>query len=376
MVGCDVVVIGGGMAGVSVAYELAASRSVVLVEAEKALATHSTGRSAAAYLPSYGPPAVRALTVASHRRFTELNERYGTGPKGPLTPRPMLWLAVDDESDHEARLLIAERAAGQGSLAVLDAAAALELVSFARAESVRFAALDAAADDIDVAMVHQCYVRGLRERGGVIHVGAPVAAVDRTSGGWQVTAGAQRFETPLVVNAAGAWADRVALMAGVAPVGLQPRRRTLFTAPVAADSGLRGDAPLVCDPCERWYFKPEGGGILASPADADPVEPGDAKASEEGIARAIEGINAATRLRVRTVRRSWGGLRTFAPDGLPVVGFRAEHPGFGFVAGQGGYGIQMAPALASFAAAVLTGGEVPADIALPVAALTPDRFGA
>jgi len=160
----------------------------------------------------------------------------------------------------------------------------------------------------------------------------------------------------------------------VAPVDLVPRRRGVCTAPVDPGAGLRREDPLVMDTAERWYFRPEGTGVLVSPADADPVPPGDAKPDEAHIARSLEAVNEVTRLGLRSVRAVWAGLRTFAPDGVPVVGERPEHPGFGFYAGQGGYGIQMAPALAEFAASVLLGATPPPDIAVPPAVLAPDRL--
>ncbi|MBB3038713.1 NAD(P)/FAD-dependent oxidoreductase [Hoyosella altamirensis] len=366
----DVAVIGGGMAGASVAYELASDNSVVLIETESMLATHSTGRSAATYLPSYGGPVVRALTVASRKLFDSISAEWGD--VHPLDARPVLWAATDETSDTALTGMIESRSGGPGELGTLSADETLRWCPAMNPEVTRRAALDNEAHDIDVLGVHQAYIRGFKARGGTIVTGSGVRSLSPNGNGWSVGLAKESLSAGLVVNAAGAWADAVASLAGVPQLGFVPKRRTLFMSP--APGKLAGDGPTVGDPAERWYFKPEGDGVLASPADADPVEPGDAKPSELGIARAMEEINEATTLGLRTVRRSWGGLRTFAPDGEPVAGLVPGVPGFGFLAGQGGYGIQMAPALAVVAAALLTGSSVPEDIPVRAEALSPARF--
>lgn len=367
----DVVVVGGGIAGVSIGYELArlGADRVVLVEAESTLAVHSTGRSAAIYLPSYGPPPVRALTVASRCRFDRLAAEFELAD--PLTLRGYLLLATDDLSERA----LAEELAEQPELAELSAREALERCPALRPEVVRRAGWDPGGMDIDVLGVHQAYRRGLAARGGRVLTGSPVRSMrSRPGGGWRVVAGEHRLDCDLVVDAAGAWADRVAGLAGVPPAGLTPKRRGVCTAPVDPAAGLRREDPLVTDTAERWYFRPEGTGVLVSPADADPVRPGDAKPEEAHIARALEAVNEVTRLGLRAVRAVWAGLRTFAPDGVPVVGGWPEHPGFAFYAGQGGYGIQMAPALAEFAASVLLGHSPPSDVHIEPDALAPTRL--
>ncbi|TCP43883.1 D-arginine dehydrogenase [Tamaricihabitans halophyticus] len=367
---CDVVVIGGGIAGVSLGYHLAADRGVVVLDAEPMLASHSTGRSAATYLTSYGPSPVRKLTVASRARFTELAARFDQ--PDPLSPLPAVWAATDDESDAAASRLLAECT---DELRLLDARAALELAPVLDPDVLRYGVCEENSDTIDVLAVHQAYLRGFRERGGQVRTEAPVDGLARNGTGWRVRAGDAEFDCALVVNAAGAWADRISALAGLPEIGFVPKRRTLFTSPPGADSGWPETDAVVADAADRWYAKHEGPNVLASPADAEPCEPCDARADELGIARAIEDINAATRLRLRTVYTSWGGLRTFSPDGVPVVGELAEFPGFAYFAGQGGYGIQMGPALASLGHAVLTGQEVPADIPVAPEELSPARFG-
>jgi D-arginine dehydrogenase len=322
----DVVVIGGGIAGVSVAYELAADAHVVLLEAEPELARHTTGRSAAVYAPSYGPPAVRALTRASGPLFGE----------GVLTPRSALWIAVDDEGVDRVRALDAEP---------LTPAQAVDLCPVLRPPLA--AAVDRTAMDVDVMALHTRYARGLRERGGEIRLGTPATDLRRDGGGW-VVAG---LRADVVVNAAGAWADQVAVRAGVPAVGLRPRRRTLVIAHADADPAW----PLVADAADRFYFRPDSGGLLVSPADETPSEPCDARPDELDVALAVERVNAATTLGLRSVRTAWAGLRSFVADREPVVGAWPGHPGFVFFAGQGGYGIQMAPALARTGADVVLG---------------------
>lgn len=322
----DVLVIGGGIAGVSVASELATHANVVLAEAEPELARHTTGRSAAIYAPSYGGPVVRELTRASRDLFGE----------GVLTPRLALWIAVDDE--------------GVERLAALDAepitpARAVELCPVLRPPLA--AKLDRTAMDIDVMTLHARYVRDLRASGGRIRTGTRVTGLRRDGDGW--VADGTRYD--VVVNAAGAWADEVAEAAGVPTIGLSPRRRTIALARAAADPAW----PMVADAADRFYFRPESGHVLISPADETPSEPCDARPDELDIALALERVNNATTLGLRSVHTAWAGLRSFVADRGPVVGAWPGHPGFVFFAGQGGYGIQMAPALARTGAGIALG---------------------
>ena len=358
----DAVVIGGGIAGVSIAYELAEHVSVLLIEAERALATHTTGRSAAIYAPSYGAPTVRALTVASGNRFTTLQTDLDLPPI--LTPHASLWVACDQPAVKALRDRIRD-----GVVRELTVAETLALCPPLNPDRLRAAAVDDTAMDIDVMALHQGYVRGIKARSGRIQTGAPVHAVHRDSAAWTIHVGQQRFSTPLVVNAAGAWVDRIAELAGVPTIGIQPLRRTVALASGAVPPDPAW--PLVVDALERFYFRTEGTKILISPADETPSEPTDAKPDELDIARALERINEVTTLGLRSVHTAWAGLRSFVPDRLPVVGCWPDHPGFAFFAGQGGYGIQMAPALAAAGAAILLDRPVPADIAVRAEDLAP-----
>ncbi len=364
-----VVVIGGGMAGVSIAFELAASAQVVLLEQEPQLAYHTTGRSAAMYLQSYGNATVRALTVASRGNFDELRARYET--PALLTPLPLLWTA---DADSRAEL---DHLLGQGSpLRRLTAEEAIAMCPVIRRDHLVAAALDTEAMSIDVPSLHQAYVRGLLGRRGEIRRSEPAIAIVREGDAWRVTTEAGVITADAVVNAGGAWADLVAERAGVRRVGLRPLRRTIFTSPVAGHGDISG-WPFVSDVAERFYFHAEHDQVIASPADEIPDEPRDARPDEVDIAAAIEVINEFTTLGLRSVRKAWAGLRSFVADRSPVVGASREEPGFFWFAGQGGYGIQMAPALARAGASLLLDGRLPDDIArfgVSPAVLSPDRL--
>ncbi|MGH3879481.1 MAG: NAD(P)/FAD-dependent oxidoreductase [Actinophytocola sp.] len=354
----DVLVVGGGMAGVSIAYELAAHANVLLVEAEPALATHTTGRSAAIYAPTYGGPTVRRPTAASGPRFRALETELDTPPL--LTPHTVLWLGADDEGAAHLDRLPAER------ISPAEARLLCPILS-----QVVAAAYDDEASTIDVMALHDGYRRGLRERGGEVRMASPVTGIARDGAGWRVAAGSETTAVDVVVNAAGAWVDELAAKAGVPTIGLRPLRRT---AAIASGAQPIDPAwPLVCDAADRYYFRPEGRRLLISPSDETPSEPCDAKPDELDVALAIERINADTTLELRRVHTAWAGLRSFVADRSPVVGAWPDQPGFAFFAGQGGYGIQMAPALAALGAAVVLGHPVPDDIDVPARDVSPGR---
>jgi D-arginine dehydrogenase len=363
----DVVVIGGGIAGVSVASELALDRGVVVVEAERELGLHATGRSAASYVPSYGPPAVRLLTAASLVDFGVLSEETG---RPLLAPRPVLYVA-DAAGVPALDRILAEQAGG--SVRELPVRDAVSLCPALRAEVVMRAAIDGTASDLDVAGLLEAYAVRLRAGGGRILLGERVVAIRRESGSWVVRTGSTRVVAGTVVDAAGAWADPVARLAGLPALGIQPRRRSIFLTRGRLASSP-ANWPFIFAADESFYFKGEGESILVSPADATPVEPHDARADEVEIARAIEAVNAITTLGIRSVARAWAGLRSFAPDGEPVVGHLEGAEGFVWMAGQGGYGLQMAPALARVAAAAVRGEPMASDGIDVSAALHPHRL--
>lgn len=371
----DVLVIGGGIAGVSVAWELAAHARVVLTEAEDDLPVHSTARSAATYIPGHGSGPFRALIDASGPRFAALPALLGTPPL--LTPRPVLHVAADDLAADHLATTVREQHGEPGAPVALDPEQAWRRVPVLR-RAPRAAAWTAGACDVDTAALHDGYRRGLRARGGTVLRGARVAALERDGSGWTATTAAgHRVRAETVVDAAGAWADAVAALAGVPGAGLTPYRRTIAACPVADPSVLTVDGgvlPMVVDAAERWYLKAEADTVLVSPADETPAEPGDARPDELDVALALDRVGAATTLGLRSVRTAWAGLRTFAPDRAPVLGARPEHPGFFFVAGQGGSGIESAPALAALAASVVLGRPSPADIDLDPAACSVTRL--
>ncbi len=366
MTATRVVVIGGGIAGVSIAAELASGGvGVVLVEQEAQLAHHTTGRSAAMYLQSYGPEPVRNLTVASLPVFDDLATEQGTPL---LDPRLLLYVA-DDGGVDSLRAEIEHTS----MLRPVAPSEALDLCSALRLDAIAAAAVDDSGADIDVASLHAAYVTRLRRAGGVILRSAPVRSIERSATGWKVTAGDELLASDAVVNAAGAWADIVAEMAGVRPLGLRPLRRTIFVSPVGAFGDLER-WPLVADAREQWYFRPEAGGVLGSPADETLSPPCDARPEEVDIAIGIERINQRTTLALRTVRTSWAGLRTFAADRRPVIGPDPDAGTFIWFAGQGGYGIQMAPAAAQLGAALALEQSPPPAVRSAVAAVSPSRF--
>ncbi|HKX75590.1 MAG TPA: FAD-binding oxidoreductase [Acidimicrobiia bacterium] len=363
----EVVVVGGGIAGVSAGYYLAvAGCRVTLVEAEEVLAFHATGRSAALYFESYGVPAVRALTRAS-RPFFE-NPPPELAEVRFLEQRGALWIARRDQRPR----LEAEFSVGSPTMEWLEPAKARALVPALKPAYLEAAIYEPEALDLDVAAIHQAFVRGLRRAGGTILLSSPLTALNRHGSQWEVVAGANTLSAEVVVNAAGAWGDEVAHLAGAAPLGLQPCRRTAFMVP--------GDPsyapwPLVADIDNEFYFRPDGSQVLCSLADETPVPPGDARPEPADIALAIERINTATTLDIRTVRSSWAGLRTFTTDRNMVIGFDPHLPGLFWLVGQGGTGIQTAPAAGALSASLIAGTPPPPQLtAADLQAFAPDRF--
>jgi D-arginine dehydrogenase len=364
----DVIVVGGGMAGVSIAYELAADQRVLLLDMEPTLAYHTTGRSAAMFLESYGGPVIRALTTAS-RAFLE------DAPDDPLlTSLPMLHIGRPGRSAAIARLH-AEVSELVPDVELLDPAGACALQPWLRHGALELAVLEPGAMEIDVHALHQLFLRGLRSRGGTVAVGARVSLARRAGAVWTVVCSdGTELHAPVVVNAAGAWADAVADAFGAAAVGTRALRRCAFMVDAPPDA----HGPMVADIDDAFYIKPDAGRMLCSPSDETPQEPGDARPDTTEIARAIDVINEVTTLGVRHVRTSWAGLRTFVADRAPVVGHDPAVEGFFWFAAQGGYGIQTAPALARTGVALLRGAAVPDDVAargLRAAAIAPDRPG-
>ncbi len=382
----DYIVIGAGIAGASASYELAgqgrgqggrAGSRVALLEREDQPGYHTTGRSAALYIQSYGNETVRALTVGSWQFYTEPPAGFAERPL--LTPRGVLFVGRLDQVAALDRLAAETRPLAP-HIQRLDAAAARALVPILRAEALGGAVLDSKAMEIDVNGLHQGYLRGLKARGGEVVTRAEVRSLlpgpPGGLAGWLVETKAGNFVAPVVVNAAGAWCDEIAVLAGAKPVGLVAKRRTAIT--FDAPAGLDPSAwPLTAGVAEDFYFKPDAGRLMGSPADETPMPPCDVQPDELDIAVAVDRIEAATTIEIRRIGNTWAGLRTFAADKTMVVGFDPERAGFFWLAGQGGYGIQTAPAMGRLAAALATGSPVPEDLAVlgvTAAAVSPARF--
>jgi D-arginine dehydrogenase len=326
-------------------------------------------------MESYGTPQVRALTMAS-RAFLE-SPPPGFAEHPVLSARGAMMVATHgQEQQLQEHWQVLQPISPRGRL--LDAAQACALTPVLRREKVLGAVHEPDAVDMDVHAIHQGYLRGVRRHGGRVVTDAEVRAVRHDGHAWQVSTPAGEFRAPVLVNAAGAWADVVGILAGARPLGLQPRRRSAFV--FAPPPGLDISSwPLTAGVSEDWYFKPDAGMLLGSPANVDPVLPHDVQPEELDIALAIDRIQAMTTLTIRRPARTWAGLRSFVPDGDLVGGWDAQARGFFWVAAQGGYGIQTSPAMGEACAALICGQALPPRIAgfgLSEAMLSPRRLQA
>ncbi|MGH3376667.1 MAG: NAD(P)/FAD-dependent oxidoreductase [Actinoallomurus sp.] len=347
----DFLVVGGGIAGASAGYFLAESGSVTLLEMESAPGYHSTGRSAALFTEYYGNRTVRALTAASRSFFTAPPPGFADGPL--VTPRGVVALGPVGAEERFAQVLAAGLTAPT-PVREIDPAEVRRHCPVVRDGWYSRAMLKPAAMDIDVDLLHQGFLRGIRARGGTIVTSARVRRLTRHGGVWRATTDAGEFSAPVVVNAAGAWADEVALAAGAAPAGLVPLRRTALIVDPPEDLDVAG-WPMVADVTETFYFKPESGKLLISPVDQTPVPPGDARPDDLDVALAVERVQEATTLVVRSVKHAWAGLRTAVKDDTPVIGAAPDADGFVWLAGLSGYGVQSSPAAGRLAASAATG---------------------
>lgn len=369
----DFLVVGGGIAGASVGYWLAPHGKVVVLEREPHPGYHSTGRSAALFMESYGTAQVRALTMAS-RAFLEAPPA-GFSEHPLLTRRGAMMVATHgEETQLGEHWSIMRQTSPKGRL--LDPADACALTPVLRREEVIGAVHEPDAADIDVHALHQGFLRGIRRAGGTIATGAEVVSMERLKTSWRLSTPAGSYEAPIVLNAAGAWADEIARLAGARPIGLEPRRRSafIFAPPAGCDCSAW---PMTAGMREDWYIKPDAGMLLGSPANVDPVPAHDVQPEELDIAIAIDRIERMTTLRIRRPTRTWAGLRSFVRDGDLVGGWDLRCPGFFWVAAQGGYGIQTAPAMGEACAALARGQALPARIAafgIGVRTLAPDRL--
>ncbi|MFO1338599.1 MAG: FAD-binding oxidoreductase [Burkholderiaceae bacterium] len=371
----DFIVIGAGIAGASAAAWLAQSARVAVLEAEPQAGYHATGRSAALYSAIYGNETIRALTRASQGFFHAPPPGMAAVPL--LRRRDTLFLVGPGQQAQAEHFLAAadirERTRALGADEVL------ARVPVVQRERVAGAVLDEGSADIDVDALHQGFLRQARAAGAELRLASGLRALERDGAGWLAhTADGGGWRAPVVVNAAGAWADGVAALAGVAPVPLQPLRRTavLVDVPLGLDASAW---PAVVAIDESQYFKPDAGLLLISAADETPSPPCDAQPEELDVAVAVARFETLTGRPVARVRHRWAGLRVFSPDRTPVVGFEPAVPGFFWCAGQGGYGIQTSPALGRAAATLALGRALPqdlADLGVDARQLSPRRFRA
>jgi D-arginine dehydrogenase len=372
----DAAIVGAGIAGASCAHALASHAKVLLLEREAQPGMHSTGRSAAMFMESYGPPQVRALTRASRAFYEAPPSGFADAPI--LSPRGALYAAWQG---HEAALdeLHATLDATGSVVSRIDAEDCLRRVPVLRTDGLLGGVFEVDATDIDVHTLHQGFLRGARRAGATLWTDAELARADNANGTWQIAlADGRRVTARTLVDAAGAWADTVAQRCGVVPLGIQPKRRSAFTFAAPAGLDIR-PWPTVANVQETWYFKPDAGQLLGSPANADPVPAHDVVPEELDIATGIAAIESDTTLTIRRPSRTWAGLRSFSPDGELVIGWDAQRPAFFWLAGQGGYGIQSAAGAAQLAAALWLGAPLPEALraqGVQVHALEPARFGA
>lgn len=354
----DVLIIGGGVAGLTLGARLAASAKVLVLEAEAALGHHASGRSAALYEPTYGAGAVRHLTLASGAWYQD---------SGLLSPRGVMVLGREAERDRFA----AETAtSGMQPIHIDDAFARVPVL---RPGVVTMAAGHDSAFDIDTDRLLQDSAAAIRAAGGRVLTRTPATAILRQGANWRVHSGDQQFQAPVLVNAAGAWANVVAGLAGVAGPRFQPYRRSMARIPAPGGHDT-GRWPMIFGLGESWYAKPDAGALIVSPAEEDPMDPHDAWADDMVLAEGIARYEAYVTEPVTRMIANWAGLRTFSPDRSPVIGADPVAPGFFWQAGQGGYGFQTAPAASGLGADLILGRApaLPADL---VAALSPARFG-
>ncbi|GAA2859759.1 NAD(P)/FAD-dependent oxidoreductase [Paenarthrobacter ilicis] len=341
----DVVIVGGGIGGLSLAAALAGKCTVALVEAEQSLAFHTSSRSARQLIPSYGPPVVQELTV---RTLELLGERDLQAREPILTPRGFM-LVGDEET------VLAE---SSGNMHPISHAEALRLCPALDPESFTAAGLDDGSFGCNAPLLLEEHRSSAEAAGVDIITGARVHSAQRLGSGWQVGAGTEAFQSAVVVNAAGAWADELAVISGVEKLGLQPYRRT--AAVVNVDNPLSAETPMVCAADDSFYFRAEGNQVLISPSESVPSGPEDAKPYPGDVEKLVTMLNGVTTLGIGSVDHAWTGLRTEAADGIPVVGFDAEARGFFWLAGQGGYGFQTSSAIAELAARIILD-DVPED---------------
>lgn len=351
----DAIVIGAGIAGASVAYFMAPHARVLVLEREAYAGMHSTGRSAALFSETYGSPQVRTLTRATRPFLAQPPEGFAAQPIISARGSTIIGTAEQVEKVlalHDAIVPFTR------NVELHDAKKLFDTVPVLKPEFAQIGLHEPGAADIDVNELHQGFLRGMRARGGQLRLNVGIRAIVRDAQGWTVDDGEQVFRAPLLLNAAGAWVDQVATMAGVMPIGITPKRRSAFV--FEAPENLKASHwPFITSFDEGFYFKPDAGLLLGSCANADPVQPHDVQPEEYDIALGIHRIEEATTMTIRRPRRTWAGLRSFVADGDLVGGFATDAQGFFWIAAQGGYGIQTCAAMGEACAHLALGRPLP-----------------
>jgi D-arginine dehydrogenase len=365
------IVVGGGIVGAAVGFHLAAHGAVCVLEQESAAGYHSTGRSAALLSENYGTPLIQRLTTRA-RAFLE-TPPAGFASHPLLVPRGMVYVGGRKESAGLERVL----KSGQRVVPAIHRISQAEVLKLCPVlkPAVAYAGVyEPDARDMDVEGLLQGYLRGIRRAGGTIAMSTPVESIARQGSSWEVRAGSgRRYAAPVIVNAAGAWCDEVAQLAGVPPIGLVPKRRTAIT--VDPPAGLDVHRwPMVYHVDDSLYIKPEAGRILACPADVTPCEPCDAQPDEYDVAVVAERLEDATTLKVDRIHRKWAGLRSFVEDGEPVVGEDPAASGFFWAAALGGYGVMTSPSIGAICASLIVHGAPPEDFGADAGFLGPARM--
>ncbi len=370
----DVIVIGAGIGGASVSYELSRrGLSVLILEAEERPAYHTTGRSAAFYSTAYGNDAVRSITLASAKFYADPPTGFCDYPL--LKPSGALYIARESQRSalemlyRTVRPLVPE-------LSLVDQAFAQNKVPQLKSDYVSTALWEPDSREIDVAALLQGYIKFARQRGAKFTYNAKVQQLSSSSAGWKIDSTAGTFHGKAIINSAGAWADQIGALAGATHISLAPKKRTLCIARAPEGTDVR-QWPLTLDVDDNFYFKPDGGNILITPADETLSPPCDAFPEEQDVALGIERFQQAMNIEINHVIRQWAGLRSFVADKSPVVGFDAQASNFFWLAAQGGYGIQMAPALAKLAATLFVGEPLPTEVSslgLEERQISPNRF--
>ncbi|WP_321396493.1 FAD-binding oxidoreductase [Emcibacter sp.] len=356
----DFIIIGGGIAGAGAGYELSRLGKVILLEAESQPGYHTTGRSAAVYSSTYGQgdPVLRALVLGS-TDFLK-NPPEGFSEHALLHPREHLFICDRDDL-RPLNKLHDDLARVTDDVAWLGREEILERVPLMTEPFLEKALLERDVADMDVHALHEGFLRGMRSRGGIVMTDSPAEAIEQITGGWRVSTPTGTYEVPILVNAAGAWVDQVAKLAGVAPIGIQPLRRTAIL--VDPPEGVNIDNwPFVTEAQDKFYFKPDAGKILVSPMDQTPSEPCDAQPEEMDVAYAAHYLEEAIGMPVRKIDHQWAGLRSHVADHHPVAGFAPDTEGFFWLAGQGGFGIKTAVALGRITASLVQGKGLPEDL--------------